>query len=342
NGGTKNLVVNYLSFVYYGILYSFKFKRKKKFDSILVYAPSPITSALPAIFLKYLLKRVPVTVWVQDLWPESLIATGFVKNRFMLKIVEMMVKGIYYFSDTILVQSLAFIPKVSLMIKDKNKIFYYPNSALDMRNRNIESDHLPIELIKILENNFCIVFAGNLGTAQAVETILGAAVLLQTLTDFKIVLVGSGSMSEWLANEVRNKMISNVILAGRFPPSDMPSIYSKSKGLLVTLKKSEIFNYTIPCKVQSYLSAGLPIIAAIDGEGARIIIESGAGLATAAEDPHALAESIKRLYYMTDLQREKMGSQGRAYFLKNYEISIQAQRLIKILKKQANKMDKTK
>ena len=91
-----------------------------------------------------------------------------------------------------------------------------------------------------------MIFAGNIGTAQAVETIVDAAKLLRDLADLKIVLVGSGSQVEWVKQRVLENNLSNLILAGRFPSDDMPYLFSKSSALLVTLKRDEIFTYTIP------------------------------------------------------------------------------------------------
>ena len=98
----------------------------------------------------------------------------------------------------------------------------------------------------------------------------------------------------------------------------------------MTLKRDEIFSYTIPSKVQAYLAAGRPILAALDGEGARVIDEAGAGLTCAAEDAHALASRIRELFQMSAGDREKFGRAGRAYFLEHFEVERQARRLVEI------------
>ena len=120
------LILNYLSFVWSGSIRFPFLVKNKKFDEILVFAPSPITSAIPAILLKYL-KGAHLTIWVQDLWPESLSATGFIKNKFVLKSVGFLVKCIYASADTLLVQSKAFITPVSTL-SNKDKIVYFPNT----------------------------------------------------------------------------------------------------------------------------------------------------------------------------------------------------------------------
>lgn len=327
-GGAKRLLLNYLSFVLSGLLYFYRQAKSQQFDVILVYIPSPITAVIPAIYLKKRLK-LPLAVWVQDLWPESLSATGFVKNSFLLKLVGKLVRWIYASSDLLLLQSEAF-KKPMLQYAAADKLVYYPNSYLEPAIDNSQEALLSKELMSNLDNNFCIVFAGNLGTAQSIATIVEAAERLKNLVHCQLILVGSGSLSNWIKQQISEKKLTNLILAGRFPSTVMPFIFNRAAGLLVTLKRDEIFSYTIPCKIQSYLAAGRPIIAALNGEGGRIIHEAGAGFVGSAEDAEVLAKNIEQLYYMSELDREKLGQSGRAYFLKHFEMQSQSRRLIEI------------
>ncbi|CEK10238.1 glycosyltransferase family 4 protein [Legionella hackeliae] len=328
-GGAKNLILNYFSFIVSGLFYFPRFAKGKQFDAILVFAPSPITSSIPAIYLKKRL-RTHLAIWVQDLWPESLSATGFIRNQKMLNHVGKVVRWIYKASDTLLVQSKAFYQPVE-KYADKEKIIYYPNSYLEAPETSLETEQIPRDLLSMLEQNFCLVFAGNLGTAQALSVIVNAAQQLKHLENLKIVLVGSGSMMPWLKEQKNSQKLDNLILAGRFPSTCMPHIFSRAAGLLVTLKQEEIFTFTVPSKIQAYLAAGRPIIAALDGEGAHVIHDAGAGFATPAEDEKALAISMEQLYHMDPADRNKLGQSGRAYFMKHFEMKKQSQRLIEIL-----------
>src|SRR5690606_35577400 len=193
-GGAKNLILNYLSFVFSGLLYLPWMLRGREFDAILVFAPSPVTQVIPAILLKWL-KRAKLALWVQDLWPESLSATGFVRNPYLLRAVGWMVHGIYKCCDTLLVQSRAFVEPVA-QYADRAKIQYYPNS-MDISSPKAGVS-MPNELLELLEQHFCVVFAGNLGTAQALETIVQAAIHLRDDPHIRLVLVGSGSRLAWL------------------------------------------------------------------------------------------------------------------------------------------------
>jgi glycosyltransferase involved in cell wall biosynthesis len=329
-GGAVNLLLNYLSFVWNGLRHFPRAVKGDNFDVILVFAPSPITMVIPAIYLKWKLKS-HLAIWIQDLWPESLSATGFVRNKWVLNLVGVLVRWIYSRADSLLIQSEAFRKPVE-KYAGSGKIVYYPNSLLrpDGIKTNAQ-ELLSAELLEVLNSNFCVVFAGNLGKAQALETIVSAATRLIDNKEIKIVLVGSGSMLDWVLAEKERLNLSNLVAAGRFPSSVMPSIYKHSGALLVTLKNEEIFSYTIPSKVQACLAASKPIIASINGETARVIEEAKAGITCAAEDADALADAIINLYEMDSDSREMLGSNGHRYFVEHFEMNRQAKKLIELL-----------
>ncbi|MCG9026042.1 glycosyltransferase family 4 protein [Laribacter hongkongensis] len=325
--GALNLMRNYLSFVVSGLLHFPRLARSVQADTILVFAPSPITAAIPAILLK-MIRRMHLALWVQDLWPESLAATGFVRNPFLLWLAGLMVRAIYAGCDTLLVQSRAFTVPVARYAA-ASKILYYPNSMADAADSVALA--LPADLIALLEGKFCAVFAGNIGTAQAVETLVDSAERLHDLPDFRLVLVGSGSRLEWVREECARRGLDNVVLAGRFPMQAMPAIFMRAQALLVTLKNETIFAYTVPSKVQAYMAAGRPLVAALDGEGARIVEEAGAGLICAAEDGAGLAQRLRALHAMAPEERARMGQAGRRYFLEHFEMGKLAYRLTDLL-----------
>jgi len=332
--GAKNLFLNYLSFITSGLLRFPPLVKGRDFDMIFVFAPSPITSVIPAILLKYI-KKTHLTVWVQDLWPESLSATGFITNKIALKMIRYLVKGIYACSDTLLVQSQAFIRPLSDLAR-QDKIKYFPNAIDDMQSTEL-GDVLPETLKTILESNFCLVFAGNIGKAQSIETLISAAANLKNNPEIKIVFVGKGSMLDWAQQEVADLQLENVVFAGAFPMDMMPSIFSRAKALLVSLNADDIFSYTIPSKVQAYMSAGRPIIASIDGEAARIINEAGAGLTCSAEDVSGLVACIEEFITMTKDEQDNFAQAGRKYFLDNFEMKSQCERLVEIFEKRISK-----
>lgn len=330
-GGALNLILNYLSFMVSGTILAPWFLRNRKFDVILVFAVSPITAALPAVILKFF-KRAKLFVWVLDLWPQSLVVTGYVTNKFLLSIVEVFVWGIYKLADLVLIPSKAFVDPIR-KIYSKVNLCYYPNSFRKM-DPLLLTKTLPNHLDKILTDNFCVVFAGNLGVAQSIETIVSAAHILRDISKLKFVFVGAGSRLAWLEQEKKRLDLDNIECVGRFDISFMPVIYLKSKVVLLTLKSDEILQYTLPWKIQSYLAAGKPVIGAIDGEGARVITEAQCGFVGPAEDAHALAENIKKVMAMDRKSLEELGKNGMKYFENHFEMESQVQRLLQIFTSQ--------
>lgn len=320
------LALNYLSFIFSGLAFGPWMLRGKKFDVIFVYAPSPILQALPAIFLGWL-KGCPVVLWVQDLWPESLSATGHIKNKRVLKFVEAIVRYIYRKVDLLLVQSEAFVAPVSALASG-TPVRYFPNSVDGSFSSPSTGSGLEIAG---MDASFSVLFAGNIGTAQAVEVIVDAAVLLREHSAIQFVVVGDGSRREWMAQQVLEHGLTNLHLPGRFPIETMPGLMQKASALLVTLADQEIFRHTIPSKIQAYLAAGRPILASLDGEGAKLISDANAGVAVPAEDGAALASAILQMYQSLPDERKKMGVNGAAYFKQHFEHDMLVDRLITIL-----------
>lgn len=317
------LALNYLSFIVSGLFFAPWVLRRKKFDVIFIFGLSPILQAIPAVFLRKL-KGCPSVLWVQDLWPESLSATGHVHNRSVLKLVERIVRWIYQNTDLLLVQSRAFEEPVRTLAST-TPIAYYPNSVDDTFATPADTEPPQVEG---LGKEFSVMFAGNIGTAQAVEVIVEAATLLKDQLDIHFVVMGEGSRWEWMQQEARKRGLHNLHLPGRFPVETMPAFMQKASALLVTLADKEIFRATIPSKVQAYLAAGRPILACLNGEGADLVIEAGAGLSVPAEDGHALADAVLKLYRMPLQEREELGARGRLYYAQHFAHNMLVDQLI--------------
>ena len=320
-GSASKLIANYLSFIVAGSLVGTWLLRRERFDVVFVYGVSPILKVFPAWVIRRITGGALVT-WVQDLWPASLQVTGFVRNPRVLRSVAAVVRWLYRRNDLLLVQSCGFIPLVAAMA-GPTPVEYHPNPG--------ELAFLAApECASALElgPGFTVVFAGNLGTVQALDTVLGAAELLRDASDIQFVLIGSGSRGDWLQQEVRRIGLTNVRFPGRFPVHAMPGILVQASVLLVSLVRDPVLAQTVPSKIQAYLATGRPIIASLDGEGARVVAESGAGRVCPAEDAVALAEAIRGLRDLSPQAREQMGAAGKAYYLKHFEPTMLARRLV--------------
>lgn len=315
NGSGLRLALNFFSFALSACVLS-PIICRGKYDLIFVFEPSPITVGLPALVLKKV-KSIPILFWVQDLWPESLAATGAVRSPQILRWVENLVRFIYQGCDKILVTSRGYFTPILALGIDKNKLLYFPQSVEELY-KPVAVDSGAAE-VSLLPEGFRILFAGNIGAAQSFETILDAAERLAAHSEIQWVIVGDGRMRAWVEAEVqRRNLMGTVHLLGRHPVESMPRFFALADALLVTLKKEPIFALTIPGKVQSYLACGKPIIAALDGEGSNLVREALAGLACPAEDAEALATAVLAMYQMPIAQRQEMGQSGHRYYLENF------------------------
>lgn len=314
--GKLSLVLNYFSFALAASVIA-PFRCRGHYDAIFVHEPSPVTVGFPAIVLKKV-KKAPVLFWVLDLWPQSLSATGAVRSQAILDRVGHMVAFIYRRCDQILVQSRSFIPEIERFGIARDNIYYFPSWAESLYRPVEKSDDLRKELK--LPDGFCIMFAGNVGISQDFENILLAAEKLRDNTSIHWLIVGDGRMAESVRDEIDKRGLGgSVHMLGRFPLERMPRFFSFADVMLVSLKHDPIFAMTIPGKIQSYMACGRPIVAMLDGEGGRVVEESGAGYSCAAGDAAALAAHVAKMAALPESEREKMGKQGREYYEEHFE-----------------------
>jgi len=310
------LALNYISYFVLASLLG-PFLCHGDYDLIFVYQLSPVTVGIPAILLKWL-KGAPLLFWVQDLWPASLCATGAVTSKWVLEAVRHIVRAIYSQCDRILIQSPSFSPMIISTGGDATRIRYYPNSVEQTyRPMTTESD-----LAQRLElpHGFIVMFAGNIGAAQSFETILSAAALLKENQNIHWVILGDGRMRPWVEAQIADRGLgSSVHLLGRHPVDAMPRFFAHADVMLITLKRDPIFSWTIPSKIQSYMACARPLVAAVDGEGMRLIEESGCGMACPAEDAHGLAAAILDMHGKPKEERERMGKKGEEYCKLHFE-----------------------
>lgn len=308
--GGLRLILNYVSFVLSGSLWGPWRLRGIESDVIFVFEPSPVTVGLPAVLLGKI-KQAPVVFWVLDLWPETLAAIGVVRSPRMLAWVGHMVRFIYNRCTLVLGQSRGFLESIARYCDDNDKIRYFPSWAEDVF---MDGEAAPAPEVPELTDHFTVVFAGNIGEAQDMPALLDAAELLKENAAIRWVIVGDGRKFEWLQSEVvRRGLQDRVLLPGRFPVERMPSFYSHADVLLVSLKLDPVFSMTIPGKVQSYLMAGIPLVGMLDGEGAAVIRDANAGLASDAGDSVGLAKTILTIVGMTHDERFELGQNGRKY-----------------------------
>lgn len=322
-GGVR-LALNFLSFAASGAVLGAWKLRGQPFDAIFVFEVSPVTVGLPAVVQRWL-KKAPIAFWVLDLWPETLEAIGVMRSRRALGLVAHLVRFIYRRCDLLLAQSRSFIPQIR-RYSGSTEVRYFPQWAEAVHDAE---ESAPAPEVQAQPGAFNIVFTGNIGDAQDFPTVLDAAERLKVQAPHvRWIIVGDGRMAPWVREEVgRRALGAQVLLPGRFPVERMPSFYRHADALLVSLKPEPIFAMTLPGKLQSYLAAGLPILAMLDGEGAAVVEDAGAGVTCPAGDATALASAALRLAQMTAAERAGMGRRGRELGVTEFDRTRQIEKL---------------
>lgn len=319
-GGGAHLAANYLTFALSAALFGPLLARRNKPEVILVHQPSPLSVAVPGLLLSRIM-RVPAALWVQDLWPDTLLAVGPVRRGLAYSLIHRASAAIHRRFDVVLVQSDAFVAPLVGQGVAKHRIRYLPNWA--------ESVYRPVSVAPDAPEasefpaGFCVLFAGNIGVSQSFETALESAEQLRDLGDLHWVVIGDGRQAGWLADQVDARGLSGQFhLLGRRPMDTMPAYYALADALFVSLKAEPVYEMTIPSKIQSYLASGRPIVASLNGEGARVATESGAAMVAPAQDARALASSVRRLHAMSSEARDAMGRRGRAYYEQHFDREV--------------------
>ena len=315
SGSNIRLALNYISFVF-GALFTSLFILRSKLDIVFVFEPSPITVGLPAIFIKKI-KKIPLCFWVLDLWPESVVSAGNLKSSYIPRILNPIVRYIYKNSDRILVSSNGFINSIVDKGVSRGKIEFFPQWAEPIFKPMRSNKYL---LTDVPENSFKIMFAGNIGEAQDFSSIIEAANQLKNDASIQWVILGGGRREEWVRSKIKEYQLEGCFhLLGSYPLDKMPEFYSNADAMLFSLKDEYIFSLTIPAKVQSYLACGKPILAMVNGEGGKVVVDAKAGFSCTAESPHELVENIMKMKAMGEEKLSKMGENARKYYEDNFE-----------------------
>ena len=311
-GRSKNLrlALNYLTFALSASIVG-PLRLRGAIDAVLVYEPSPITVGVPGLVMGAL-KRAPVLLWIQDLWPETLEAVGVRAGGLAARVGGWLSDCIHRRCDLLLAQSRAYEARLVARGIERARIEYLPNWAEDMVRALEDARAAPDPMREI--TGFRIVFAGNIGSAQSFETLVDAAMRLREAKDIKWIVLGDGNMRAWLEAEIgRRDLGETVRVLGWHAPHTMPAYFAHADALLVTLRSDSVFGLTVPSKVQTYLACAKPILGALNGEGAVILEESAAAFMGPAGDARSLAENALRLARTSPEERDRMGRAGRAY-----------------------------
>ena len=324
SGSLFNLFLNYSSFLLSSITIGYFKLRKKKYDYIITFGTSPITVAITSLFFAKI-KKARTIIWVLDLWPDILKDLNIINNRSILYFLNKLSNFAYKKHDIILAQSKSFLNHI---IKHNKNTIYFPSWPETILHTELNNDLEDIKLDKF-KNFFKIVFTGNIGQAQDFDKIINLAKVLKE-ENVIFLIVGKGRRFEYFKKLKLLERLDNLIFMGNYPLEKMTYFHNISDALILTLNKGEALNKTIPGKLSTYMSAGKPIIAIIDGEAKDIINISKSGVCLDLNN-EGYIKKIKAFINLDKNELKVLGNNAKIYSHEFFNKKIILKNLIDIL-----------
>lgn len=309
-------ILNYVSFAASALFYGLFAIRRC--DVMYAYHP-PLTVGIAASLIR-LCRRIPVVYDIQDMWPDTLRATGMIRNARVLGAVDTVCRWVYRCVDHIVVLSPGFKRLLIERGVPAHKIDVICNWA-DEVSLSAPVGTLPDTFPG--PDRFRLVFAGNMGKAQALGTVLDAAALLQTSESrVSFVFIGGGVEVDSLKRRAAESGLCNVTFIPPVPMAEVGTLLDAADALLVHLRRDPLFTITIPSKTQAYMSVGKPLLMAVDGDAADLVRESGGGVVAASEQAEAIAEAAQSLAALSSEARSAMGRRAQAYYRERLALGV--------------------
>jgi hypothetical protein len=274
-------LLNYLSYIINVSFYLLS-RKKKKIDIIFVYATSPIFQCIPAILYKFLTKK-PLIIWVQDLWPEVLQDLKIPFSNVITFLINPIINWIYNKCDVILCQSSSYKKKIYKLTKTRTILFENPSDVIRKKIKyNFDKNYLRV------------VFAGNLGDAQDLKTLIKLGLILKKNKNKIIIdILGDGKNFLFLKKNIEKYQLTKYLnLQGYIQNRQLSNFYQKSFALLIMLARGAGISKTIPAKFQTYLAYGRPLLACSNGEVSQIVRRNNLGLSCTSGNANRLYRNI--------------------------------------------------
>ncbi|EHI9277792.1 glycosyltransferase family 4 protein [Vibrio vulnificus] len=316
-------IFNYVSFAVTSSI--FGLIKTRNIDVIYSYHP-PLTTSLSAAVLAFF-KRIPFVVDIQDLWPDTLAATGMVNNTKVLKVVDRVCHLVYWRASKIVVLSPGFKERLLSKGVPESKVEVIYNWCNEPALNNYEECS-----VKLPSNGqLNLVFAGNLGFAQGLPAIIDAAeILMVNKVAVNIVFVGDGVAKSDAIAKSKDKKLDNVYFLPRVPMSQVGALLHQSDILLVHLNDEELFRITIPSRTQANLAIGKPIVMGVKGDAADLIKMSEAGVTCEPNSSDSLAEAIQSIVSKTSAELELMGNNAKSFYYQHLSLEKGVKRFISV------------
>lgn len=306
-------VFNYVSFAAASLFYGVFFAKRP--DVIYAYHP-PLTVGIAASIIRFF-RRVPVLYDIQDMWPDTLKATGMFSNDKLLGVVSKVCDWVYRHVDKLVVLSPGF-KKVLIergVPEDKIEVIY--NWCAE--EQITASAETPISFSD--NARFRILFAGNMGKAQALDAVLDAAYTLQSRSrPVEFIFLGGGIEVDALKRIAIEKSLTNVTFLPAVPMAEVGGYLKAADALLVHLKKDPLFKITIPSKTQAYMAVGRPLLMAVDGDAAELVKQSGCGVVVESENVDSLVSGVELLLNSSAEELALMSQKGHDFYRKHLSL----------------------
>jgi glycosyltransferase involved in cell wall biosynthesis len=304
--------ISFLSFMFSSVWTAL---RVRDVDLVMGTTP-PIFQAVSAWFVSWI-RRKPFLLEVRDLWPEFGVSMGVLRNPIVIALARGLEKFLYARATHILVNSPAYREYMIAKGVPENKVTYIPyGTDVDMFNPQVDGSSIRDELG--LQEKFVVLYAGALGQANDIDTVLRAAGRLKSNDKIYFVLFGDGKKRPRLETEAERMKLSNVLFAGVRPKKDMPSVVASADVCLAILQDISMFRTTYPNKVFDYMAAGRATVLVIDGVSRQLIESSNGGVFVQPGDDEMLAGIILELSKDSE-HVQQMGRNAREYLVKHLD-----------------------
>ena len=326
---------NYLSYAAMGSLTALR--TPKQLDVGLVYS-SPATAAVPALVV-HATRRLPFVVYVQDLWPDSVTASGFVDQQrqgLVERALHRYCGAVYSRASHIAVSA----PGMATLLHERGvppeKISVLPNWADERhfapRRRNAElAQELGLAAPTVL------MYAGNFGELQDLDTVVEAARLISHRSDILVALVGQGVTEARLRSAVEQHDLTNVRFVPPQPFESIAEILALADAQIVSLKDVPVLRSTLPSKLQANLAAGQPLIGAVSGDAAAVIEQTHAGVTTPPGDATALGRAMEWFADLPEAERENLRFNARSAYEQRFSEKVIGDELSALLHEAADR-----
>jgi glycosyltransferase involved in cell wall biosynthesis len=327
--GFMGRLLNYFSFPIFSLL---AVRRLGPTDIIYVQSP-PLFTGLAALWFSRL-KRAPFIFNVSDIWPQSAVELGMLRNRFAIRLAELLEHRIYRRATRITVATPGILERLVARGVPRDKIFLLTN-GVDTAAYNVTSPDRELAQRLGLDGHKVFMYAGLHGLAQGLDVILEAAKLTHN-PDVLYVLVGDGADKAALVAKAEAEKIANVRFLPIQPTSSLPALLNLAYATVIPLRRLDLFKAALPSKLFDSMAAGRPIVAPLWGEAAALVEAAACGLVVEPEDARAVQEAVEKLAADPALAH-KLGEQGRRYVVEHFNRDDIAKRLIKLLEETARR-----